>query len=290
MMTAARLSSLLVLGLLAGLSPLALAIAQAASDGDTPIGAVQIRQIVREFMANRGLPSPQDRDIWPLDERLSLAPCDHKPEISARSARSNSYIIHCNSPTVWDYTIRVEVNGMASNPASSAPSVSAPVAKTSQGAVQQPIIAATPELKAVSISESADKPEKANIAQLYPVVVPRVDLSAGTILTADMLEIRSMPQSPGTTAFRTIKEAVGLRLTANVSPTSILNTRNVAKAPQVLKGENVTIIAGGSGFEIIAPGKAETDGYEGDLITVKNARTGVKLTGKLGPGATVLVK
>lgn len=99
-----------------------------------------------------------------------------------------------------------------------------------------------------------------------------------------------MPQSPGMTAFRTVKEAVGLRLTANVGPSSVLNTRNVAKAPQVLKGENVTIIAGGSGFEIIAPGKAETDGYEGDLITVKNAKTGVKLTGKLGPGATVLVK
>jgi flagella basal body P-ring formation protein FlgA len=92
------------------------------------------------------------------------------------------------------------------------------------------------------------------------------------------------------TAFKTVKEAVGLRLTANVGPSSILNTRNVAKAPQVLKGENVTIVAGGSGFEIIAPGKAETEGYEGDLITVRNAKTGVKLTGKLGPGAIVLVK
>ena len=269
--------------LFVGMMSLSVTSGHAANEPDQPVGATEIRQLVREFMANRGLPAPQDRDIWPLDERLSLAPCDHKPEIVARSARSNSYNIHCNGPTVWDYTIRIEVNGMAA----AAP---APTGKPTQTAPIQPVMPAPANIKAVSMGETGEKAEKANLAQMFPVVVPRVDLAAGTILNADMLEIRSMPQSPGMTAFRTIKEAVGLRLTANVGPSSILNTRNVAKAPQVLKGENVTIIAGGSGFEIIAPGKAETDGYEGDLITVKNAKTGAKLTGKLGPGATVLVK
>jgi flagella basal body P-ring formation protein FlgA len=272
----------LFLGVMVGLVPSLVMRAEAINAPDQPIGAPEIRALVREFMAMRGLPAPQDRDIWPLDDRLSLSPCDHKPEISARSARSNSYIVHCNGPQVWDYTIRVEVNGMAPAPSAGA--------KASPSAVSQPVLPSSAEMRAVSVPESGEKVEKASIAPSFPVVVPRVDLAAGTILTADMLEIRSMPQSPGMTAFRTVKEAVGLRLTANVGPSSVLNTRNVAKAPQVLKGENVTIIAGGSGFEIIAPGKAETDGYEGDLITVKNAKTGVKLTGKLGPGATVLVK
>ena len=277
-----RHSLFLFLGLMAGLAPSLVIRAEATNAPDQPIGASEIRALVREFMAMRGLPAPQDRDIWPLDDRLSLSPCDHKPEISARSARSNSYIVHCNGPQVWDYTIRVEVNGMASAPSAGG--------KASPSAISQPVLPPSAELKAVSVPESGEKVEKAAVAPSFPVVVPRVDLAAGTILTADMLEVRSMPQSPGMTAFRTVKEAVGLRLTANVGPSSVLNTRNVAKAPQVLKGENVTIIAGGSGFEIIAPGKAETDGYEGDLITVKNAKTGVKLTGKLGPGATVLVK
>ena len=259
----------------------------AAEPSDKPIGAEDSRVLVREFMANRGLPAPQDREIWPLDERLSLAACEQKPDIVARSARSNSYIIHCNGPTVWDYTVRIENSGLA-NATGAQPS--ATLTTKPQITADHTTQPSPVELKAASVTEGPEKIEKANLAQHYNVVVPRVDLAAGTILSADMLEVRSMPQSAGTTAFRTVKEAVGLRLTANVGPSSILNTRNVAKAPQVLKGENVTIVAGGSGFEIIAPGKAETDGYEGDLITVKNAKTGVKLTGKLGPGAIVLVK
>ena len=272
--------------ILTGFFVVFLSVGYAAEPSDKPVGADEIRALVREFMANRGLPAPQDREIWPLDERLSLAPCEQKPEIVARSARSNSYMIHCSGPIVWDYTIRIENSGIA-NAMSAQPTaaLSSKSPMTLSDAGSNPAT-----MKTVSVGEEPEKIEKANLAHNYSVVVPRVDLAAGTILTSDMLEVRSMPQSAGTTAFRTVKEAVGLRLTANVGPSSILNTRNVAKAPQVLKGENVTIIAGGSGFEIIAPGKAETDGYEGDLITVKNAKTGVKLTGKLGPGAIVLVK
>ena len=277
----------LILPLAFGINMLFQSVSHAAEISDKPIGAEDIRVLVKEFMVNRGLPAPRDRDIWPLDERISFAACEQKPEIVARSARSNSYVIHCSGPTVWDYTIRIENSGLANSvqpQAGTAQSAKAP------GGLDPSQQGNMPELKAVSMQEGPEKIEKVNLANHYNVVVPRVDLAAGTILTADMLEVRSMPQSAGITAFRTVKEAVGLRLTANVGPSSILNTRNVAKAPQVLKGENVTIIAGGSGFEIIAPGKAENDGYEGDLITVKNAKTGVKLTGKLGPGATVLVK
>lgn len=277
----------LLMPVFAGMMVLVQPLGLAAETTDKPIGAEEIRVLVREFMASRGLAEPQDRDLWPLDDRISLAPCEHKPDILARSARSNSYIIHCNGPTAWDYTIRIENSGLAHAPvAQPNPASIAKVPSISDRATQ----ANAPDLKLASVAAEPEKIEKANLPQSYNVVVPRVDLAAGTILTADMLEVRSMPQSAGITAFKTVKEAVGLRLTANVGPSSILNTRNVAKAPQVLKGENVTIIAGGSGFEIIAPGKAETDGYEGDLITVRNAKTGVKLTGKLGPGAIVLVK
>jgi hypothetical protein len=277
----------LLVPVFAGMMALVHPCGHAAEANDKPIGAEDIRVLVREFMANRGLASPQDRDIWPLDDRISLSPCEHKPEILARSARSNSYIIHCNGPVAWDYTIRIENSGLANAPLAQ-PNAAQP-AKLASGSDRAGLANAA-DLKLAAVAAEPEKIEKANLPQQFNVVVPRVDLSAGTILTADMLEVRPMPQSAGMTAFRTVKEAVGLRLTANVGPSSILNTRNVAKAPQVLKGENVTIIAGGSGFEIIAPGKAETDGYEGDLITVKNAKTGVKLTGKLGPGAIVLVK
>ena len=71
-------------------------VSHAAEISDKPIGAEDIRVLVKEFMVNRGLPAPRDRDIWPLDERISFAACEQKPEIVARSARSNSYVIHCS--------------------------------------------------------------------------------------------------------------------------------------------------------------------------------------------------
>jgi hypothetical protein len=106
----------LLVPVFAGMMALVHPYGHAAEANDKPIGAEDIRVLVREFMANRGLASPQDRDIWPLDDRISLSPCEHKPEILARSARSNSYIIHCNGPVAWDYTIRIEHSGLANAP------------------------------------------------------------------------------------------------------------------------------------------------------------------------------
>jgi hypothetical protein len=51
----------------------------------------------------------------------------------------------------------------------------------------------------------------------------------------------------------------------------------------------VTLVANGSGFNISVPGKAEQDGYEGDLIMVRNTRSGAVLKGRLERGKTVSV-
>ena len=238
--------------------------------------AGDIRKLMRDYMQANGKPAPKDKDIWPLDDRLRLAACGENPEIAPRSARSSSYTIRCKGPTAWTYTVSVEND--TSGPAR-AMTVAAPQS--------QPNAPATP----AAVMQTAGLNNNSMIARdMFTAIVPRVDLTAGTILTADMLEERQMPQSPGATAFKTVQEAIGLRLTTSVGPTSILNTRNVAKAPSVLKGETVTLKAGGSNFEIFMPGRAEADGYEGDLISVRNIKTGAKLVGKLGPGGIVQLK
>ncbi len=244
--------------------------------GPENLNAGDIRKLMRDYMQANGKPAPKDKDIWPLDDRLRLAACGENPEIAPRSARSSSYTIRCKGPTAWTYTVSVEND--TSGPAR-AMTVAAPQS--------QPNAPATP----AAVMQTAGLNNNSMIARdMFTAIVPRVDLTAGTILTADMLEERQMPQSPGATAFKTVQEAVGLRLTTSVGPTSILNTRNVAKAPSVLKGETVTLKAGGSNFEIFMPGRAEADGYEGDLISVRNIKTGAKLVGKLGPGGIVQLK
>ena len=238
--------------------------------------ASDIRKLMRDYMQANGKPAPKDKDIWPLDDQLRLTACAEHPEIAPRSARSSSYTIRCKGPTAWTYTVSVEND--------SAGPARAMTVSTPQG---QPAVAPSP----AAVMQTAGLNNNSMIVRdMFTAIVPRVDLTAGTILSADMLEERQMPQSPGATAFKTVQEAVGLRLTTSVGPTSILNTRNVAKAPSVLKGETVTLKAGGSNFEIFMPGRAEADGYEGDLISVRNIKTGAKLVGKLGPGGIVQLK
>jgi flagella basal body P-ring formation protein FlgA len=48
-------------------------------------------------------------------------------------------------------------------------------------------------------------------------------------------------------------------------------------------------MAGGQGFEIATAARAEEDGYEGDLISVKNSRTGATMKGRLERNKTVTV-
>lgn len=133
-------------------------------------------------------------------------------------------------------------------------------------------------------------PEQREKQQFGTIVVPKTMIPTGTILKADMLEERAASGSPPPQAFRSIADAIGLRTTGNVQPGLALTSRHVAKAPSVLKGETVTVIAGGNGFQIAMPGRAEQDGYEGDAITVRNPSSGKTVTGRLEPGKTVHVR
>jgi flagella basal body P-ring formation protein FlgA len=216
--------------------------------------AEDIRQFVRIWMEGNGKPLADNVFIGPLDERIRVPACDTTPTLAARSARSTVHVVRCPGSKPWELTLRI---GEDERPA--------------------PVQLAT----ALHPRAPGDG---------WPVVVPRVNLPAGTILAADQLELRMVETSPGTTVFKSIGEATGLRLTASVGPGQILSTRAVAKAPHILKGENVIIVSSGAGFEISAPGKAEADGYEGDLVPAKNSNSGVIVTGKLGPGGVITVR
>ena len=192
-----------------------------------------------------------------LPDPASIGPLDPRMslpacdrlEISARGASANTFQFRCEGPTPWTHIVRA---GLATAPTP----VKAPEA-TPQGQ--------------------------------YTIIVPKIDLPAGTVLTADVLEERQVSFAPASHALKSLQEAVGLRLAAASGPGLALTTRSVARAPAVAKGENVTIIAGGEGFEISSPGRAEQDGYEGDLISVKNLKTGALVKGRLERGKTVSV-
>lgn len=133
-------------------------------------------------------------------------------------------------------------------------------------------------------------PEPRQPGQFGSIVVPKAMVPTGTILKPDMLEERPASGSAPAQAFRSIADVVGMRTAANVQPGLPLTMRHVVKAPTVLKGETVTVLAGGAGFQIAMPGRAEQDGYEGDVITVRNVNSGKTVTGRLEAGKTVHVR
>ena len=222
----------------------------AAEPGKWDVG--DLRRIMMDWLRDNGRALPPASSIGPMDPRLSVAACD-QIDISPRGGSSSTFNLHCKSPVAWSYVLRTDQAGA------------------------QPVGHVDAEANAGSA------------APTWRVVVPKVDLPTGAVLTAEVLEERLVASAPPSQAIKSIAEAVGLRVTSAVGPGLTLTTRNVARAPLVAKGENVTLVANGSGFEISVPGLAEQDGYEGDVIVVKNARTGVALKGRLERGKIVSV-
>ena len=225
-----------------------------------------LRSAIRVRLAELGRPVAPEAEIGPLDERLHVAACVSGLSVEPRSAYSSSILVRCPDDNGWTFTLRVE--GVGGSPAAPTP-------------------ASTPAPILVSaISKVAAK----GPARTWNIVVPRVALPAGTILTAAMLEEHITTQPPGGGLVRSVEEAVGLRATASLTQGVALATRALAKAPAVMKGETVTLMADGDGFSVSMPGKAEEDGYEGDLLAVRNLRSGVVISGRLAPGGVVVIR
>ncbi len=232
-----------------------LASASAARAAAEEWSSEDVRRVVREWLDASGRTSVSDDAIGAIDDRLRIPACGETPAVVPRSARSTSYTVRCSGPTPWDYTVRIDVDAKRTTP--------------------------------LSVTGPSRKPSG---TEEWRVVVVKANLAAGATLGPDVLEERPVDAAPGATAIRSIKEATGLRLLAAVAPGAVLTTRNVARAPHLMKGEPVTIVSGGSGFEVSMPGRAEADGYEGTLVSVKNLRSGTVLVGRLGPGGIVAVR
>ena len=230
-----------------------LGIGQAAAEPER-WGPSDLRRVMIDWLVANGRQAPSASSIGPLDPRLSIEPCA-EVEVVPRGATASSFMLRCKAGASWSYTVRLD---------------------------QITPVAAT----AVQLAPGA---EPGAAQRTWRVVAPKIDLPAGALLSAEILEERVVSAPPPGQAIKSIKEAVGLRVTSAIGPGLTLTTHNVARAPLVAKGENVTLVANGSGFNISVPGKAEQDGYEGDLILVRNVRSGAVLKGRLERGKMVSV-
>ena len=214
-------------------------------------GPGDLRRVMIDWLVANGRAVPNASSIGPLDPRLSIEPCN-QVEVTPRGATGSSYTIRCKAGAAWAYTVRLDQITPAS-------------------------------------AQSAFPGATASDQRSWRVVAPKIDLPVGAILSPEVLEERIVNAPPPGQAIKSISDAIGLRVTSPVGPGLTLTTYNVARAPLVAKGENVTLVANGSGFNISVPGKAEQDGYEGDLIMVRNTRSGAVLKGRIERGKIVSV-
>lgn len=213
-------------------------------------GAEDLRRELMQWFAKHGHEAPVSESIGPLDPRLSLAACANL-SIAPRSAAGFSFMMTCTGPTAWRYVLTTDARG----------------------------VGASPQLLK----------EQGGAEKRWPVVVAKATLSTGMILTNDLIEETLQANVPPGQALKSLSQAIGMRLTSGVTSGAVLTARNIVKSPLVMKGETVNLLAAGQGFEIATPARAEEDGYEGDLISVKNVRTGAPMKGRLQRDKTVIV-
>ena len=80
-------------------------------------------------------------------------------------------------------------------------------------------------------------------------------------------------------------------LPKNVSSREILSTGGGEIEENLVRsGDEVRILAKGSGFEISLPGIAQNDGGMGEMVTVVNSRSGARLRGKVSGADRIVVE
>ncbi len=147
----------------------------------------------------------------------------------------------------------------------------------------------------VEVKCGAPKPWKlyvtATLGLEGPVVVARHDLSRGTAISANDIQLviqdtnhllRGHYDSPSQVIGRTLKR--NLRRNQVVTPSLL------AVQKTINRGQMVTILAGHSGIEVRMKGKALRNGNPGDLIPVQNLRSKKKLEARVMSAGMVRIE
>ncbi|SEK50369.1 flagella basal body P-ring formation protein FlgA [Colwellia chukchiensis] len=117
------------------------------------------------------------------------------------------------------------------------------------------------------------------IHTIIPIVVTKRRLAKGTLLDHNNIEVvyKDSGQIRGTTLSE-IAQISGARTKRNLSQGSAITNRNTCF---VCKGQAVNIVASSAGFEIKSAGMALQDGSLGELISVKNKKSGRVVQGQV---------
>ncbi len=130
---------------------------------------------------------------------------------------------------------------------------------------------------------------QAQISLLSNYMVPIEDIRSGTLLQADMLtsaqgDIGRMRTQPITN----LEDLVGLVVRRNLRAGQPIH-QEMVQAPEIIgRGDNVKIVAQGSGFQIERDGTAVDSGGLNDVIRVRIGNRNILEARVIGPGRVTI--
>ena len=187
----------------------------------------------------------------PMDSRLKVQACERPLEMDLPFASKETVRVRCQTDKPWQLYVRL--------------------------------------LPASSLPEAVGgKPADAKEITRKQVVVGKLLLRRGTLLTADMLsEIDYSSQGLDPQAVSSIRDLENAEIIRDMPAGTPLRSHDVRRAVLVKQGQSVLLtVTQGNGFSITARGDALQGGKMGEQIRLKNPESGRILSGVVtGPSA-----
>ncbi len=126
---------------------------------------------------------------------------------------------------------------------------------------------------------------RAELEAIAPVVVAASELSRGSVLSANDLNLVERDITGLRNPCFDPQELIGKQMRRSVRLGEPLDRAAIEFPPTIRRGEVVTIVAGRDGFMLTATGLARQDGNEGETIMVRNSSSQRDVFGRVaGPG------
>lgn len=133
------------------------------------------------------------------------------------------------------------------------------------------------------------RPSTPEVAQMLQVTL-RESLPRGAVLAPSHLQLVPVAQSAASMGFAEIAPLVGRRLSVAVGIGRVLQARHLEQDYAIRQGAQVEIRATGALMSVSMAGEALEPGQHGEMIRVRNRRSGREIRAEILDDQTVLVR
>ena len=134
-------------------------------------------------------------------------------------------------------------------------------------------------IKSKKIFQKQTKKNRNKVKKSFKLVKLKKTLEKRSILKFDDLELISSNKSTQTSFFNNINQLVGRKLKQNLKMGQLLHPRHLYEQFEIKSGDFLSIVSNIGKAVITVSGEAQNSGNLGDLIKVKNLRSGKIIKG-----------